>query len=139
VDDRTLALAWAAGFIDGEGCIYIGRQKRSENGLTYSLKLTVSQRDREPLDILYGLFGGYIFQVKSARAWTWDIRCGAAGDALEALLPYLRYKRPQAELALQFQARRGLVYDPDLRRNRSRDPEQDERDYLALRELKVAA
>lgn len=51
-------LAWAAGFIDGEGCFgFYTYTQRSKPTLYGMLKLDVSQANREPLDRLQKALG----------------------------------------------------------------------------------
>jgi len=41
---KTVAIAWAAGFVDGEGCIHLARVQRTcGNRINYRLRLSVSQ------------------------------------------------------------------------------------------------
>jgi hypothetical protein len=100
-------LAWAAGFFDGEGCIHIGKsiQRQYEN---YQLVISVTQAEREPLDKLQELFGGFIKSYQATRYTRkyhlhWGLSSIKATNALRAMLPYLTVKREQAELALKFQ------------------------------------
>jgi hypothetical protein len=64
--------AYAAGFIDGEGCISIGVQKNS-----WVAKLTVVQVDPRPLHLLAQFWGGAVSKKKPgprrALAYEWRI------------------------------------------------------------------
>lgn len=96
-------LAWAAGFIDGEGCI-----GAYTNGLRsyHVLSLAVSQKYRQPLERLVELFGGTI-RVKHNPKDVFEWRMGGdrAAGILAQLIPYLRTnKKGQAILAIQFQS-----------------------------------
>jgi hypothetical protein len=51
-------LAWAAGFIDGEGCIRITAGDRG--GM--NVGLTITQKSRIPLDHFVSIFGGNVQQ-----------------------------------------------------------------------------
>src|SRR5205807_1875333 len=93
--------AYAAGFVDGEGCIAIGRSFEPKRGrFYYSVQVVVSNRDRGVLDWMLGLWGGWI--VASSRATlgtkarpTWNWRCPTGQSAipfLRGVRPYLRIK-----------------------------------------------
>ena len=46
---NPIVLAWAAGFVDGEGCIRIAKRKNPSNPV-YSLEITISQNCIETLE-----------------------------------------------------------------------------------------
>lgn len=104
---------WAAGFIDGEGCVSVNRQKMirtpkhkpQRTHFTYTLGLAVSQKTEAPLKRLHELFGGHLFTYKSCGVWYWRWQHWSKGakDALELILPYLLVKREIAELGIRFQ------------------------------------
>ena len=139
-EPRRDRVVWAAGFLDGEGCILIERRRNhSGRGWNYKLYTRVSNNDPAPLEIFKDLFGGYITtQKKPATTKSishWHGGCRIAAKALRELLPYLVVKREQAEIAISFQERRAKHTGPG---HFSLDPEQDERDRLRLKELKRA-
>jgi LAGLIDADG endonuclease len=112
--DSKEKLIWAAGFVDGEGCISINRQKmkrKSKSGfrehICYTLGLAVSQKVKEPLDILVELFGGHLFSYKTKGVlyWRWQHWGPGALNAISQLLPYLVVKRRMAELGIDFQTK----------------------------------
>lgn len=55
---RETDLAWAAGFIDGEGCFSNTRSKRTK--LPTGVRLTVGQNDPEVLYKLQSILGGIV-------------------------------------------------------------------------------
>ena len=99
------SLAWAAGFIDGEGCIAAPVRLRDRNRRDYGLALYVGQVDPAPLHVLAGLFGGNVTPRKTAAGrrliYMWRINGSKAEAALRRLLPHLIVKRRQAEIALE--------------------------------------
>lgn len=144
---EELDLAWAAGFFDGEGCICIGWDKSRSNsrGGRWQLLLTIVQVDRASLE-----------EFRCIVDWPGPVRCRAAsgfnlrdlyilqassrkaGVILEALLPFLRVKKAQAEAALEFRDT-----FPEKRYNRYTRPPEDvlekrERLAVVVRELKLA-
>lgn len=120
-------LAYAAGLIDGEGCI--GIYRNSHNG-NYQLRIAVEMVESSGLQELHSLFGGRWYfktgtEVRRPRC-SWMVFNSAAEAALRLILPYLRVKRPQAELGLstkwgarpQFQR---LAADEQARRAKCRE------------------
>ena len=96
-------VTWAAGFIDGEGSIGVYRS----NGAALMLSLDVAQVDRRPLEELSRLFGGTI-TLNPRRGehpiYQWRQHSANAARTLALVAPYLRSKKEQAELAVEFQA-----------------------------------
>ena len=97
-------IAWAAGFIDGEGCISTPVRVRVRNRRDYSLALYVGQVDPRPLLRLRDWFGGTVVPRTSwgrgRPIFMWRITGNTAEAALRTLLPYLTVKQEQARLAL---------------------------------------
>lgn len=96
-------LAWAAGFIEGEGCFLIN-QSRVTN---FHVFLKVAQVDKVPLVKLHSLFGGSLLQYKQrenrSAAWLWAVGIGFMRDTMPLLIPYMTgNKRKQAEFASKF-------------------------------------
>jgi len=105
--------AYLAGFTDGEGCIGIYVSGPSHQRQRATLRIQIKQNDvgtaKETMDFLTALFGGRRGQVitytgKQHLSWT------ASGDAcarfLNAVRPYLRLKREQADVAVAWHAGR---------------------------------
>jgi hypothetical protein len=112
--DEPLAVdaAWAAGVVEGEGCIRLQVSdvtdtrsgKRIKNRVTMSV--SVSMKDAAVVARLYELFGGWTAtRPDGLAAVTWS--SNRAAWVLARLLPYMRGdKKPQAELAIEFQTGR---------------------------------
>ena len=98
-------LAYAAGFFDGEG--YSGirgtktKTKRDPNG-RFFLSCIVTQKDPAILSWLVLQFGGTIFHSPSQICPRWRVVAKVAENFLIQILPFLKLKKPQAELALEF-------------------------------------
>jgi hypothetical protein len=97
-------IAWAAGFFDGEGCIYASE---SEQGgyRRFTFVLQVAQVRREPLDALSAAWGGSVRgqQPRNPRhqfQWQWGLRGRKAAQFLSDVLPYLRVKAEPARAAI---------------------------------------
>lgn len=98
-------LAYIAGFFDGEGSVTIGRHNGAES--SYSLRISVTNTNREIIDWLVDNLGGSVSNVKlkgnRQQSYLWYLAAVKASDVLYALLPFLRVKREQAILGLDFQ------------------------------------
>ena len=98
--------AYAAGLLDGEGCILIGVRKA-----TYRARVNVGMT-LPALPLLQsmqaewggGLSRSRVATERHAESWMWSLQGAPAAVLLEAALPHLRLKRPQAELALAVEA-----------------------------------
>lgn len=105
-----IQLAWAAGLLDGEGSFSIKRVTR--NGVVhYQLWLVCGMAHIEPneraIRELHSLFDGHvgIHTSKGNRlnTITWTVVSQKALVCLERVAPYLRVKKRQAELLIEFQ------------------------------------
>lgn len=98
-------IAYAAGLLDGEGCIHISRHPTRSGeryGLTVMIQMTVS----EPLMFMQDLFGGVLRPAKkptNKQQWYWGLCSKEAVPLLEQVLPYLKIKYIEAAIALLFQ------------------------------------
>lgn len=109
---NQLELAWAAGFIDGEG--YIGTSectKKNKKGSSlrwFSAVVDVSQVKPEPIYKLKEILGGGVRAFQTSKGYgvhhTWRLYGDSTSTALQLVLPYLINKRRQAELVIEFQA-----------------------------------
>lgn len=127
IDPSATDLAWAAGIVDGEGCIYIGKRSRERPGSTrpgWKCTLRVANTDVRMVNRMWQFFGGHVTPPRMIRLSTrpyfeWHSESARSTRAiLEALLPYLVVKRDQAEVAIQFantmwKGGRGSILLPD--------------------------
>lgn len=128
--DRDL-LIWMAGFFDGEGCVNIGRQqiknrpKAKREYWSYQLGMFVANRHEAPCRLFYDTFGGHIYTYtqKGISYWRWSLWGSRAMTALEKLLPYLRLKRPVAEVGIRFQV---FILDAYSKLHRRKDGYPDD-------------
>ena len=99
-------LAWAAGFIDGEGCITILVDRGR-----HTAAITVGQVNRRPLDRLQEILGGSVGPCKDDKGghFQWRVYAEKAAVAAEKLLPYLKNKDQQALYLLRFQGTKGTI------------------------------
>lgn len=90
--------AYAAGFIDGEGCI----GSRITVGREPQVRIAAGQKVPGPIVWLYDKFGGHVRQRKTPYGitWTWTLTSHwAVIDFLINLYPYLIVKKKQADAA----------------------------------------
>ena len=102
-------LSYFAGLFDGEGCIGIRRSNYRKGRYTaLCLVCTVGMANLWMLESLKFAFGGGVYPTKKKQTqhkdlWEWTISSRQALAFLEAVLPYLKLKRAEAEVAINFQ------------------------------------
>jgi len=104
--NALLSLAWAAGFVDGDGCIGIAKQKfKGRDAVCHRLKFTVVQNNREVLEEVQTILGESSFIAKLKRDSSSNRQSYAlvydsthALRAIQKLLPFLRRKQYEAEI-----------------------------------------
>ena len=113
--NKGLKNAYAAGLLDGEGCIRITKIPPREKGISpqYELIVFITQKDGRMMDWLVGNFGGFIYlkNKKSFRENTknwiyeWHVNNSKAYAFLKAIYPFVTTKKNQVEIAMRFQSR----------------------------------
>lgn len=102
--DKALQVAYASGLFDGEGCIVCLR-RTDTHGHHYRVALQVWMSSYEWVDHLVGLFGGKVrcsYGGTKKPGWIWDLQgLGKVKSTLKTMLPFLKVKRIEAELALR--------------------------------------
>ena len=102
-DVSPTELAYAAGIIDGEGCICCKMKADLRFGVT------VTNTSSVLMEWLAAKFGGYTgVSNRSLRhdnnhktSYHWELGCRASRNFLRLIFPYLLLKRRQAELVLE--------------------------------------
>lgn len=117
-------MAYVAGFLDGEGCIYISKRRTKQ----YVLCVSATQKIVDPLLLLRDLFGGSIQEKDKGDCFAWKVSARKALTVLETVRPYLFVKAAQADVGIAFQQRRGQS-----------SPALDEISWSVLKELKLRA
>lgn len=115
---KRIDLAYMAGLFDGEGSIVIHARKyvtKQGKIQTHSYaELCLGSTDEWVVRFFQVSFGGNVYLRRPAKPgarfgtssmWAWQVAARKTIPPLEALLPYLRLKRAQAEIALRFQRR----------------------------------
>ena len=99
--------AYAAGILDGEGSVCLGRRYGLRDQHAWQLRITVGNTSKALTDWLLVTLGG------NARlglpgtgghkpVWYWELWAIEASRLLRAVLPYLVIKRRHAEVALEY-------------------------------------
>ena len=97
--------AYLAGFIDADGHIGIMRRTRHSASRTYKYLrpiVQIGQSKREILDWISDLVGGAVSVNCSRGFYNLRLHAGTVRWLLPQLLPYLKVKKRQAEIVLQF-------------------------------------
>ena len=102
-------LAYLAGIVDGEGYIGISADHRNRNPdrPCWRLRVVVTNTNEWLMHHLKFSIGGGTIRLRNGNlmpCYQWSIERGKAAEFLKLILPYLRLKKPQAELAIKFQA-----------------------------------
>jgi len=108
-------LAYVAGIVDGEGCITLARTGiRNSKNTSISLFVTVTNTNIWIIEWLKFAFGGTIYTNRKRNettnrkaVYTWGLYTLSALEFLKLIYPYLRLKKPQAEIAIKFLEMRG--------------------------------
>lgn len=129
--NNEIDLAYMAGFFDGEGYIGILKRKRKDWNIEYFLQLSLGQKDGATMDWITENFGGKTYTVKRDGTFYWTCSNKMALNLLEKITPYLKYKKPQAELAIEFYKNRNLKRPIPLE-----ELERREEIYLKMKGLK---
>ena len=102
-------LAYWAGILDGEGCIYFTYNFSKRRNICHTLAINIANTFKSILDIGRIDFGiGFVRKRKNRNeqkwqdVYEWDIKGRSACEFLELLLPYLVIKKEQAELAIYY-------------------------------------
>ena len=109
-------LAWAAGFLDGEGCIHISKQRYAgKRTPTYRLGVHIAQNDRSVLEAFCQAVGllAPIYPVKRAsnhrkQCYTLNFNGHVALRLLRLLTGFLKRKQQEAQAAFAFWAEGGI-------------------------------
>ena len=104
-------LAYLAGLIDADGCIYLDkfRNQRKKENFHYVLRLRIAMTDIEAIIWCKDFFGGnyrpYNFSNYSTHRkiqYIWSLNGKNAVDVLEEVRPFLLVKYRQADIAQEF-------------------------------------
>lgn len=98
---NPLDLAYAAGYFDGEGTIYL---RTINHGRILQTRLQVTASDYWAVRLYWDLFGGKLSEVSghslNIRIFRWYVLGAKVFEPLRAMLPYLRSKDREAKALL---------------------------------------
>ncbi len=126
----AIDLSYAAGILDGEGCIGIAAKKPPNERPSHYIHVTVAMTREEIPAWLAEIFGGSVgfseAKPRKKAKWTWRVNNRRARRFLAVVRPYLKIKDQQAAIALQLHedvfarsgiaAKRKLTDDEIIRR-----------------------
>jgi hypothetical protein len=109
-EKQRLSIEWAAGFLDGEGCIHIARQSyRGKRRDTWRLRCYLVQNDLEVLEHFRAAVGidAPIYKVRRTRqhnkqVYTLNFEGKKAMALVALLMPHLVRKREEAQTAMTY-------------------------------------
>lgn len=137
IHNKATLLAYVAGLVDGEGCIFIHRTKHPRNRVTYSLLVTIANTDFDLLSHIKLRFGGNIdgssnheLRGKECPSYRWRVNGERAAQFLEAICPYLVLKYPHARIGIELQEQ------IRARQNRKRGIRLTEEEVFSMEVLK---
>lgn len=109
---KDIELAWMAGFFDGEGSIGLKVEIRNFNGIKFGRRICIVNTRRDILEIFKKYFGGSVLERKHFQNYTgsenwkpiysWQVHSRLAVDFISRIYPYIRLKKKQAELFLDY-------------------------------------
>lgn len=130
---------YLAGFFDGEGCIYINKQRLKSNRkdyISYSGAVAVSNTQKEPLELFAKYFGSkvrfYTEILNGQDRYFWRITSKQAVKFCKIMKDELLLKSEQAEIVIKLHETMKLhsgirISDEEIKRR--------EKLYLEIREL----
>lgn len=126
--------AWAAGFIDGEGCFSLYSYDRATEGrpgtYTWHFAISAGQKIKAPLDFLSSLFGGGVW-LRKGTLWVWQITdAPRIEECLKHITPHLIVKTEQASVMQDYI---DLLRSRDGRGRKVTSDELTQRHALAVR------
>ena len=112
--------AYAAGLIDGEGCISLARSaSKGTPRFSPAVEIGMTAKAKHLLEMMRSNYGGSIRLTRRAtdrwdEAWAWGVFGRNVSTVLHAVSPYLLLKSEQAGLVLRFlDLRAGLLKRPN--------------------------
>ena len=129
-------IAYLAGLFDGEGCITISQHRDGHASMQCMVHMVGSYMP----GLFKSYFGGCVGKVKKAQrhhqqAYLWCIHSNNAVGFLRIILPHLRLKVAEAELAIKYQA---LVNSNRSHRVSPEDRELRNQYKITMSELKYS-
>ncbi len=130
-------LAYVAGFIDGEGYLGIKRYNRYPDrpnySPTHSERVSVAGINEVAIRDFNKIVPGYMYFHKPSKLsnrgyWSWEVTESKARIFIEKIYPYLKVKKPEADVLLQLSH-----HKLKTERRRLSEEDRDFRDSLWLK------
>lgn len=108
LNSNSLFYAWLAGFVDGEGCIFVTRVVLVSGRFSYHAGISISNTFRPVLEEIaatlgYGRVGLTTPSTKVHRAANqYQVNGAEASNLVQHLRPYLHVKSAQADALLRY-------------------------------------
>lgn len=104
-DSHKEKLIYLSGIFDGEGCVSIGRQKRTF-GYVYQQQLSIGNTDIRLIEWLIENFGGSMPKTQKKEGnrkynYLWSLHGSKSYKLLKKIHPYLIIKQEQADNAIE--------------------------------------
>ena len=136
-----LELAWAAGFFDGEGCIFAsdGKTKKQRRIVAH---ISISNTFPSPVKRFKTIFQCGKIAVRRATkqrrtSFTWKVWDQEAATILAKLLPYLENKKQEARWFIQLMGLR-KKWKPGKRKGEGRIPYKRTRQVALVDRIRTA-
>lgn len=100
-------IPYAAGYIDGDGCLYLGKTiQKPKNIIVYEYSIQIVSVKRKSLEFLSNAFGGYIRKKPQRERrklpYCWTIKTINALNFAKMIYPFLTDKRRSCEYFIKF-------------------------------------
>ena len=99
MNQRDIDIAWAAGFLEGEGC-FRWTAPLNQKGKAYGYaEIKASQNERDPLDKLVEIFGGKVRkEIKKEKSsqgyiYTWQVSADKCISIIGDIYKYMSIRR----------------------------------------------
>ena|ERR1035437_6338747 len=100
-NDRLQKVIYAAGYFDGEGCVYVS----SLRGVGFQIRISIAGYDTCAMNAFADLWGGKVSLERRKKnkylVSRWQIASQNAIKALREMHPYLLVKKEQAGMVLE--------------------------------------
>jgi len=119
----TVGLSYLAGLFDGEGSIII-KVKSYKTGLHHTIQCSMGSNTKESILLYFNRFGGNIWsdKTKPSRAnfnqWHWEITANQGASFLKEIYPFLKFKKAEALVAIDFQEKKHSLSFTERERER---------------------
>lgn len=98
-------LAYTAGYIDGDGCLYIGSYE-TQKCTVYESSVQVCSTDKDVLTFMQNEYGGVVRKkerrTNHKQPWVWTIKNAECISLIEKIQPYLIAKHQESHYFLEF-------------------------------------